>query len=180
MSTFKQVKKECPAVAPWVIQGSIYRAIHKEIIKANHMNIVCWFTDWKEASAKADPNYPQSPITPYKIPLLSEEATLASMREFIRELEKYENVPEAELPFCTPEELWQDEPTYKYYKDPLKKTRSTKNFTDFLEARTYFAQQGGVGELVTVQGKAMACNYCNVSSMCSQYKQLKEAGMIKE
>lgn len=180
MSTFKQVKKECPAVAPWVIQGSIYKTIHKEIIKANHMTIVCWFTDWKESSAKADPKYPQSPITPYKIPLLSEEATLASMQEFIRELEKHENTPEPDLPDCTNDELWRDPPTYKYYKNPMNKTRSTKNFDDFAEARKYFAEQGFVGELVTVEGKAMACNYCDAAPMCSQYQRLKEAGMIKE
>ena len=161
-------------------QGSIYKVIHKDIITNEHMHIVFWFTDWKEALSKSDPTYPKTAVMPYPIKLMSEEETKQFMRKHIKAIEANENTPEPMLPICTAEELWQDEPTYKYYKDPLKKTRSTKNFTDFLEARTYFAQQGGVGELVTVQGKAMACNYCNVSSMCSQYKQLKEAGMIKE
>ena len=144
------------------------------------MNIVCWFTDWKESSAKADPKYPQSPITPYKIPLLSDEDTLASIQEFIHQLETHENTAEPELPMCSDEELWRDDPVYKYYKDPLKKARSTKNFSDFIEARKFFAEQGFVGELVTVPGMCMACNYCEVSANCTQYKQLKAEGLIKE
>ena len=162
------------------VQGSIYKTIHKEIITNDHLTIVFWFTDWKEAMSKSDPKYPKSAILPYKIELMSEEETLAYMKAFITKLEMHEDTPEPDLPACTPDELWQDSPTYKYYRDPLKKTRSTGNFDDLVEARKYFAEQGFVGELVTVEGKARCCNYCDAAPMCSQYQRLKEAGMIKE
>ena len=180
MSIFAQLKKECPTTAPWVIQGSIYKVIHKSIIHSDYLNIVCWFTDWKDSGTLSDPSYPKSPITTYKFLLASEEATIHAMRAFISELEKHEHTPEPDLPDCTNDELWRDPPTYKYYKNPMNKTRSTKNFDDFAEARKYFAEQGFVGELVTVEGKAMCCNYCDAAPVCSQYRRLKEAGMIKE
>ena len=180
MSIFAQLKKECPTTAPWVIQGSIYKVIHKSIIHSDYLNIVCWFTDWKESGTLSDPSYPKSPVTTYKFLLASEEATVHAMRAFISELEKHEHTPEPELPYCTKEELWQDDPVYKYYRDPMKKMRATKNFDSLIEARKYFGSQGGVGEIVTVPGKAMACNYCSAAPMCSQYKQLKAQGLIKE
>lgn len=161
-------------------QGSIYKVIHKDIITNPHLTIVYWFTDWKEASAKGDPTYPQSPVLPYKIKLMDEDTTIQFMQSFINQLEKHEHTPEPELPQCTKEELWQDDPVYKYYRDPMKKARATKNFDSLIEARKYFGSQGGVGEIVTVPGKAMACNYCSAAPMCSQYKQLKAQGLIKE
>ena len=161
-------------------QGSIYKVIHKDIITNEHMHIVFWFTDWKEALSKSDPTYPKTAVMPYPIKLMSEEETKQFMRKHIKAIEANENTPEPDLPDCTNDELWRDPPTYKYYKNPMNKTRSTKNFDDFAEARKYFAEQGFVGELVTVEGKAMACNYCDSAPMCSQYQRLKEAGMIKE
>ena len=161
-------------------QGSIYKVIHKDIITNPHLTIVYWFTDWKEASAKGDPTYPQSPVLPYKIKLMDEDTTIQFMQSFINQLEKNENTPEPELPYCTKEELWQDDPVYKYYRDPMKKARATKNFDSLIEARKYFGSQGGVGEIVTVPGRAMACNYCSAAPMCSQYKQLKAQGLIKD
>lgn len=161
-------------------QGSIYKVIHKDIITNPHLTIVYWFTDWKEASAKGDPTYPQSPVLPYKIKLMDEDTTIQFMQSFINQLEKNENTPEPELPYCTKEELWQDDPVYKYYRDPMKKTRATKNFDSLIEARKYFGSQGGVGEIVTVPGKARCCNYCNARVHCSQFKELKAAGLIIE
>lgn len=164
----------------YCVQGSIYKLIHKEIITSDHMNIVFWFTDWKENQTKKDPKYPQTPVMPYKVKLMTEEETLMYMRAFLRQLEQHENTAEPDLPECSSEQLWRDPPVYKYYKNPLNKSRSTKNFTDYAEARKYFAEMGFIGELVTVEGKVTACKYCDAAPMCSQFKRLQEQGMIKE
>ena len=177
-STFTYIKKTNDE--KYRTQGSIYKVIHKDIISADHLTIMFWFTDWKEAMSKSDPKYPQAAVMPYKIELMTEGETLAYMQAFIRKLEANENTPEPDLPDCTNDELWRDPPTYKYYKNPMNKTRSTKNFDDFAEARKYFAEQGFVGELVTVEGKARYCNYCEASANCTQFKLLKEAGLIAE
>lgn len=94
-STFTYTKKTNDE--KYKVQGSIYKAIHKEIITKDHLTIVFWFTDWKEAMSKSDPKYPKSAILPYKIELMSEEETLAYMKAFIKKLEMHEDTPEPEF-----------------------------------------------------------------------------------
>ena len=103
-STFTYTKKTNDE--KYKVQGSIYKLIHKDIIHEQHMNIVFWFTDWKEASAKGDPTYPQSPVLPYKVNLMSDAETLQFMKSFINQIEVHEKTPEPELPECSDEELW--------------------------------------------------------------------------
>ena len=161
------------------VQGSIYKLIHKDIIFADHLNIVFWFTDWKQAMSLSDPTYPQSPVLQYKVPLMSHDETLEFIRQRIRQLELYEKTAEEDLPECSQDELWQDPPVYKYYADPMKKTRATKNFDSFTEARKHLAEKGFKGEVVTVSGKVNACNYCDAASICSQRVRLEAAGLLK-
>ncbi|UOX40283.1 putative RecB family exonuclease [Vibrio phage PhiImVa-1] len=160
-------------------QGSIYRLIHKDILFEDFLEIVFLFTDWSEAKAKADPKYPQGPVQPHKVKLWSEEETTQFIRGFIREIERHKDTPEPELPECTPDQLWQDEPTYKYYKNPEKLTRATKNFDDFYQAQQQFIKDGGVGVIKTVYGEAKACKYCPALNHCSQAKRLVESGTLK-
>jgi len=63
-----------------------------------------------------------------------------------------------------------DDPVWKYYKDPTKKQRSTKNFDNEYEANKKLAEDGFVGEVVKVMGTPKACNYCSARSICNQAK----------
>jgi hypothetical protein len=81
------------------------------------------------------------------------------------------------LPDCTPEELWQKDPVYKYFKNPQGK-RATKNFMSLLEANQLKAKNGGVGIVKTVFGEAKACNYCKAASVCEQRDRLIEEGIL--
>ncbi|ARM71088.1 hypothetical protein pVco7_gp100 [Vibrio phage pVco-7] len=159
-------------------QGSIYKVLNPDIIEKDHMTIVFWFTDWMESRAKADPKYPQTAVIPHKVKLMDEADTIRFMRSFIAEIEKYKDVPESELPECSAEHLWQGEPTYKYYKNPQKRSRATANFTDFAEAQTRFIKDGAIGVVVTVPAKAKACKYCNAYDACSQKDRLIQAGLL--
>lgn len=162
------------------IQGSIYKVLNKDIITNDHLTIIFWFTDWSETRAKSDPKYPKSAILPHKVKLMSEEETINFMRAFISEIEKYKDTPEPELPECTPEQLWQDPPTYKYYKNPEKnRTRSTANFDNFPEAQLRFINDGAVGAIVTVPGKVKACKYCKAFDVCTQKNKLISQGLLE-
>ncbi|UYF10889.1 hypothetical protein 12VC501_gene0091 [Vibrio phage 12VC501] len=160
-------------------QGSIYKVIHKDKITQDHMTIVFWFTDWSKNRSLSDPNYPKAPIVPHKVKLLNEAETINFMRAFIAEIEKHKDTPEHLLPDCTAEQLWQDEPTYKYYKNPEKRARSTANFDTFAEAQKRFIEDGAVGVVVTVPGKAKACLYCKAFDACTQKNRLIEAGLLE-
>ena len=78
------------------------------------------------------------------------------------------DTPQEGLPQCTDEELWATQTTYKYYKNPNKLDRSTKNFDTMDEALIRQANDGNVGTIKTVPGEVKACRYCPVVGVCTQ------------
>lgn len=160
-------------------QGSIYRLIHKDILDKDFLEIVFLFTDWSAEKAKGDKTYPQGPCVPHMVKLWSESETTRFIKGFITDLEKYKNTPEPELPECTADQLWQEPPTYKYYKNPANRTRATKNFDNFFEAQKRFIDDGAVGVVVTVPSEAKACRYCPAFNVCTQKDKLIEQGILK-
>jgi hypothetical protein len=150
------------------LQGSIYRWLNPKIITEPYMVIQYLFTDWKAGLAKSSPNYPARPVEPKKIPLLSLEDTEQYVVERIRLFDNYWNAPESELPPCGDRDLWRDEPVFKYYKNPTKLTRSTKNFDTLKEANQRLAEDGGVGIVIEKPGEVRACKFCPAFPVCQQ------------
>lgn len=184
-STFKWTKGG--GDADYQLQGSIYRWLDAEgysdeelhpdsafrpRITEDFMRINFVFTDWKKVDALRNPGYPQKRVEQKEIPLLSLGGTEAFIDEKLRLIEQFKDAPEADLPECTPEELWQSDPQYKYYKDPTKahqpNSRSTKNFDDLMEARRFMAEKGGVGTIKTIPGEPKRCSYCPAFDVCTQ------------
>lgn len=160
----------------YILQGSIYRWLNPEIITQDRMAIQFIFTDWQAAQARANPKYPQSRTVQKLYPLKSLAETEQFVRSKLRLIQTYKDAPEADLPHCTDEELWRSEPQWKYYKDPNKTARSTKNFDNKQEAYLRMAQDGNVGIVKEVPGKAVACKYCPAFPICAQARALVEAG----
>ena len=160
------------------LQGSIYRWLNPKIVTKDHMRIQFLFTDWNQGKAKADPAYPQSAVDKQMIPLLSLEETEQYIRNKLDLISTYKDAPEEALPKCTDKELWRSDPIFKYFKNPEKRTRSTKNFTDRNEAYTRLAQDGGVGIVEEVPGKVVACKYCPAFAICSQKDELIAEGSL--
>ena len=172
---FKDLAK---ADIDYQIQGSIYKVLNPDIITNEHMTIVFWFTDWMENRTKTDPLYPKAPIVPHKVQLMSKEETFRFIENHIAEIERCKDLPEDLLPDCNAKQLWQSDPTYKYYKNPTKRSRSTANFDNFYDAQTRFVKDGAVGVVITVPGKAKACNYCPAYEACTQKDRLIAEGIL--
>jgi len=166
--------------AKYILQGSLYRWLNPDIITQNHMNIQFIFTDWKkhEAKYKADQGYPQMRMVSRKYNLMSLPETEVWVQRKLALLESLENTPEPELPLCDSEALWQDRPTYKYYKNPNNTNRSTKNFDTMAEANLRWIEDGRVGVIHEVPGPAKACLYCDAFSICSQKDTLIANGTL--
>ena len=160
------------------LQGSIYRWLNPEIITNDYMAIQYIFTDYMPAKAYQD-NYPPAPVVEQKIGLLSLPETEAYIRNRLRQIAKYSDKPEEEIPRCTDEELWRKPPQYKYYKNPDKMTRSTKNFDDLASASRYQMEQNGQGVIVTKPGEVVACKYCPAFSACTQKNEYIADGSLK-
>lgn len=157
------------------LQGSIYRWIHQDLIDEDWINIQFIFTDWSRAQAKQSSTYPQQRVMEHPVELMSIEKTEAWIRDQLRTLEKYQDMPEPELPFCTDKDLWRGETVYKYYSDPSKVSgRATKNFDSLSEANAHLASKSK-GIVITVPGKVKACAYCRAAPICTQ-KDLYEHG----
>lgn len=160
------------------LQGSIYRWLNPEIITQDHMAIQFFFTDWAPGRAKADPMYPQRITEQMLIPLMTVEETEDFVRSRLQLFMQHKDSPESELPHCSDKELWRKDPEYKYYKNPTKTARSTKNFTNLAEAEQRRIEDGSVGVVVTVPGQVVACKYCAAFPVCTQKDQLIAAGSL--
>lgn len=164
-------------------QGSIYRWIdadgHSDIecspeskyrprITEDFIRINYVFTDWQKMQAKTNPGYPQQRVAQKEYVLSPIEDTEAWIIHKIRLIERFRNKPEKEIPECTPEELWQSEPSFKYYKDPTNTAgRSTRNFDDYAEAMRFQAEKG-CGVIKTIPSEPKRCGYCPAFDGCSQ------------
>lgn len=156
------------------IQGSIYRWLNEDIITQDVMAIQFLFTDWMPGKAKQDPKYPQHNVETLIIPLMTITETKQYIRGQLAMFAQYKNAAEKDIPFCTDKQLWRKEPMWKYYKNPAKRLRSTKNFdfTDYKdpegEANARAAKDGNVGVVVRKSGEVVACKYCPAFSECTQ------------
>lgn len=163
----------------YALQGSIYRWLNPEIITGDFINVLMIFTDWSEYKAKADPTYPQKRVIVRKLPLLSLEETESYVYERLRLLNRFLDKPEADLPACTPDELWMDPPKWAYYKDRTKLTRATKLFDTAAEANTRLAQDGNKGTIVKRDMEPKFCKYCPALPVCTQAEGYINQGILK-
>ena len=152
------------------LQGSLYRWLNPTKITEDFIRINYIFTDWQKSQSLQNPAYPDSRCKFVDITLTSIQDTDRWVKDKLKQIKKYINAPEEELPECTSEELWMSEPKYKYYADPTKTSgRSTKNFTDHTEALA-FQQSKGKGIVITEEGEPKRCGYCPAFEICNQRK----------
>ena len=157
----------------YALQGGIYRWINPDIVLDDEIHINFLFTDWQKSQVKQNPNYPPLRAMEYPVTMLPIPKVEQWVRAKLRELERCWNLPQDQLPECTPKELWQSDPQYKYYANPeyarLGK-RSTKNFTTLIDAQNFQKEMGGKGVIITIEGEPKACGYCPAFDICEQRK----------
>lgn len=150
------------------LQGSIYRWVHQDKITSDHITINWLFTDWKRSMVNSHPDYPKAQCQSFRVELLSLAETEHFITSKLNDIVKYYNAPESELPHCTPKELWQSDPVYKYYSNPANTAgRATKNFDNHHDAIKHQTVQGK-GVVVAVPGQPKACGYCKAFELCRQ------------
>jgi len=164
-----------------ILQGSIYRWLNPEIITSNHMLIQQIFTDWSklQASIRKKSGYPQQRILTKKLELMPLQETDKWVNERVCLIESLMDSPEQDLPPCTQKELWQDNTVYKYFKDPNKTKRATRNYDSYPEAHTHLIKDGSVGVVQEFHGKVKRCGYCNAFDLCKQKDVYIEQGILQ-
>ena len=163
----------------FILQGSIYRWLNPKIITRDQMAIQFIFTDWSKAKAMADPKYPKQRTVRKVFDLKSVSETDRYVHQRLSLIDQYWDAPEHTLPQCSDSELWRSDPVFKYYKNPDKLSRSTKNFDSRQEAYIRLAEDGGKGIVIERPGDVTACKYCSGFSLCSQKDLLIERGELQ-
>jgi hypothetical protein len=161
----------------YIQQASIYRWLNQDLVTQDTFAINYIFTDWSSVKAKQETEYPKSRLLQQKFQLISVPETEQFIKEKIRLINKYIPIPE-QLPDCTPEELWMKPSVFKYYKNPEKMDRSTKNFDSYWEANQRATEDGSVGKIVEVKGEAVFCRYCAANNNCAQAARLVQEGRL--
>lgn len=160
----------------YILQGSIYRWLNPKLITKDEMAIQYIFTDWSAMQARTNPKYPPQRTMQQLYPLKSIGETEHFVRAKLRQITQLKDAPEEEIPPCSDEDLWRRDPQFKYYKNPKATGRSTKNFDNKQDAYIRMAQDGNVGRVDVVPGKAVACKYCPAFPVCKQAQALIAAG----
>ena len=160
------------------IQASCYRYLNPGLITQDHANILMVFTDWSPIKAQADKNYPQKRVISKKIELMSIEETEQWIIGRLNLLDQYIDVPEEQLPHCTPEELWMDPPKWAYYKDSTQLARATKLYDNAAEANAAKAKNG-TGLVVKRDMEPKFCKYCSAAPICTQAQGYIQQGILQ-
>lgn len=165
----------------YILQGSIYRWLSPHLITQSEMAIQFIFTDWNKLQAiqGKERGYPQSKTMEYRLPLKSLAETEAYIRRKLTQIKQFDSVPEPDLPYCTDLDLWRKPPVYKYYKNPEKTTRATKNFDNPHEANLRQTQDGGKGIIIVAGGEVVACKFCDAFDICTQKDAYISDGTLK-
>lgn len=165
--TFSYVKADWDN---YIKQGSIYRWLNQDLITSDIMVIDFIFTNWVEATAKKQQDYPQLPVISKELPLMSLEETELMLKSVIEDIDKYCNTPLSEIPECTPEDMWQDPTIYAYYSS-MKAKRATKLSNSYTEASLVQAKNRGEGYIEVRKSMPKKCEkWCSVSGSCDQYQ----------
>lgn len=162
----------------YIWQGSMYRWLNPDIITNDHMKITYLFTDWSAIKARADKKYPPNRIMSQTFQLKSRAETETFILDRLSAIKAYTGLSQSLMSECTKEELWQSDSVYKYYKDPLKTARSTKNFDNLADANARLFTDGSVGKVLEVKGEVKRCRYCNANAVCLQAENLQAAGLL--
>ncbi|MGV8863232.1 MAG: hypothetical protein ACOH2T_18960 [Pseudomonas sp.] len=160
-----------PSVEEWKLQGSIYRWLNPEKITHDQLAIQYLLLDWNRGAASRDPSYPPHAVPLRSYALMGLQETEQWVATKLSLLKQYWDSPEEQLPECSEEDLWRTQPVYKYYANPEKMGRSTKNFDGpmaELEAKNHLASKGHIGVVLQVPGEVKACNFCTAFPICKQ------------
>lgn len=160
-------------------QLSLYAWLNPDKIEALVGHIDFIFMDWSGLEAYKSKAYPQCRMSTKEIPLMDYATTEQFVKDKLKQIERYWDSPEEDIPACTDSELWAKPPSYKYFKNPEKLSRATRSYKTYGEAMAHLVRDGNVGIIKEVKSQVKACNYCPALSVCRQAHGYINSGVLK-
>lgn len=164
----------------YALQGGLYRYLNPERVTEDTLQVHFIFTDWKKLDyIKSPKTYPPLRVMSRRFPIMNPTDAHSWLMKRLTEVRTYWDKPQDELPMCTPEDLWQGDPVYKYYKNPNNRARSNGNFSSPAEADKRRRENGGIGIVIPVYDTPKACRYCRALPICEQAQSYILSGQLK-
>lgn len=161
----------------WEQQLNIYAWLvrrNKEM-PVKSLQIVAILKDWSKREADRKPEYPQKNVALVDIPLwtFEEQDNFVRGRVAKHSAADFAMETEAELPECTPQEMWEKPKTWAVIKVGGARAKSVHN--DVNEAEQALEMAGSGFYIQERPGDRTRCKeYCLVSRWCKQYKEYME------
>lgn len=154
----------------WEEQLNCYRyliekSIHRYVMA---LEIVGVYRDWSKTKARLDPDYPQTQVQSFAVPLWSPEQTLDFLEERVR---LHQEAEKGIYPECTESERWARPTQWALMKKGQKKAVKL-----FLNKDMAIRAAGEAKDLSVVErpGVSVRCEgYCPVNRWCAQYRASK-------
>jgi hypothetical protein len=158
----------------WTQQLNLYKWLYAQNgFEVNKLQIVAILRDWSKNRAKREEDYPKTAIHTVDIPMLDMTAIDQTVRFLVHLHKTSENMPDDQLPECTPSERWERPTTYA-----VKKEANIKAFRVFEEesqAKALLEEKGKGWIVETRPGASIRCQeYCLAAPFCNQYQQTLE------
>ena len=154
----------------WIQQLNFYKWLyHKQGFKITKLQIIAILRDWSKMRARRESDYPQTAIHTIPITMLDIPAIEQTIRSLVHLHKTSEDLPDDQLPECTPAERWERPTTYA-----VKKETNIKAFRVFEDEATAKAllEEKGKGWIVEIRpGASIRCQeYCLAAHFCNQYQ----------
>lgn len=157
----------------WEAQLNCLAALYRDAgFPVNHLYITTIYRDFSKAKAKQGGNYPKVGAQRHPIKVWPHQQVLDYMAERVELHRMAQDMPDDQLPPCTPQERWAREDTWAVVKKGNK--RATKVCSSLSEARQKVIEltrdKGAEYEIQHRPGLSVRCaDYCEVAPFCNQW-----------
>jgi hypothetical protein len=157
----------------WWLQLSMYRTLcaANGVETSGHGRIIAILRDWSLSKAKQGGNYPELPVVVRDFELMPPEAGMNHIRTRATAFVDASQLPDADLPPCSPKERIQQASEWAVYKGQNK--RATKLFEDQESANAFAGDMPEKDKARVEQrpGRFVRCDdYCSARPWCHQLK----------
>jgi hypothetical protein len=162
----------------WEQQLNIYAWLvqKNKQVPIKSLQIIGILKDWSKREAERKPEYPQRNVAIVNIPLwtFEEQETFIKGRIAKHSAAEFALETEAELPECTPQEMWEKPPIWAVIKLGNTRAKSLHETEELADAA--LDELGGDYEIQVRKGDRTRCkDYCLVNRWCKQYKEYQDA-----
>lgn len=175
--------KECKAWAvmlgkdEWIAQQNLYALLVRRTkgLVVSGLNVLAIIRDWFWRDAKTKKDYPQAGILPIPLTLWTPEQAEEYLTERVRvhQEAEFQRLIGADLPHCTPQEMWEKPSTYKVKKKGNKRALPGGVHETEESAAEWLSQHKDADKLVIEHhpGERTRClEYCLAAPFCNQYQ----------